>query len=127
MREIKFRGWDIYREKMWSPHEMGEDELTINPDGRGFVNVSGTNRKLSQYMKHIIPLQYTGLKDKNGKEGYHKNIWTDGLHKYLVEWIDKKACFVLKGITITREYSMAHFSEGEIIGNIYKNPKFLEA
>lgn len=74
--------------------------------------------------KHLV--QYTGLKDKKGEEGYHKDIWTDGLNKYLVEWNDKGAKFQLEGITIPRVYSMAHFPEGEIIGNSFENPEFLE-
>lgn len=54
--------------RMWSAEELGRDELTLNPDGRGFVNVSGDDPKHSEYMSHIIPLEYTGLSDKNGKE-----------------------------------------------------------
>lgn len=72
-------------------------------------------------------LWYTGIEDKNGKEGRHKDIWTDGLNKYLVEWNNKGAKFQLEGITIPRIYSMAHFPEGEIIGNAFNNPELLEA
>jgi len=72
--DSKFKGWDTKRNKMYSASEMGSDELTINPDGRGFVNVSSTSQKLSQYMHHIIPLQFIGLLDKNKNEIYVGDI-----------------------------------------------------
>ena len=118
MRKIEFRAWDK-KDKMMYPEVVGIDFyngiLDLHPD---------YNCKV--VMRDCILMQYTGLKDKNGKEGYHKDIWTDGLHKYLVKWIDKKACFVLQGIIIKREYSMAHFIEGEIIGNIYENSELIK-
>lgn len=73
-RVIKYNAWDTERNKMWSAEELGQDELTINPDGRGFVNISGTNTKLSQYMKHLIPLEFIGIQDKNKKDIYDQDI-----------------------------------------------------
>ena len=75
-REIKFRAWDTKKNKMWSAEEMGRDELTINPDGRGFVNVSSVDPRLSQYPQHLIPLQFTGLRAEHGqgKEVYRSDI-----------------------------------------------------
>ena len=72
-------------------------------------------------------LQYTGQKDKNGKGGYHGDIWTDGLSKFKIDWLEKKCVFALVGITISREYSLADLPDGEIIGNISENPELIKA
>jgi len=135
-REIKFRGWDTGINKMWSEIEMGRDELTINPDGRGFVNVNNITR-LSQYYTHIIPLQYTGLRDKNGKEIYEGDIV-----EFKTNYTNKKGGW-LNGVVIwdSERYGWALNAENTIydiydetegfeymvkhIGNIYENPELL--
>ena len=134
MREIKFRGWHTVANKMFSAAEMGTDQLTIMPDGRGFVNVSGTDTRLSQFPK-MIPLQYTGLKDKNGKEIYEGDIlkyWEGKLYQigYLA------GSFV--AYSIPSEIDCPHTQTGiwlyelddmdnrEVIGNIYEHNYLLE-
>lgn len=125
MREIKFRVWHKKKKKFYTQNDGAFCIVNFNC----WYIETHSGRDVWVNNDNGILIQFTGLKDKNGEEGYHKDIWTDGLHKYLVEWIDKKACFVLRRSTkkYVAEYSMAHFIEGEIIGNIYENPEFLEA
>ena len=126
MKEIKYRAWDTTRKKMWSPEEMGEDELTINPDGSGFVNVHGENTKLSQYMDHLIPLQFTGLKDKAGKEIYEgdvvRNNWNGSVEAIQdirsIDWL------LSDGFLAGQENDDA-LLDAEIIGNIHENPELI--
>lgn len=122
VRVIRFRGWDKKNQKMYSADEMGVDELTINPDGRGFVNVSSTDTRLSSYYQHIIPLQYTGLKDKNCKEIYEGDIVKFTNHSlsadvFEAEIMFNNAAFYANSLLLQPLYI---HSEVEVIGNIYE-------
>lgn len=130
MREIKYNAWDKVRKIMFYAYEMGEDQLTLSPDGKGFINVSSVSTKLSEYLKHLIPLEYTGLKDKNGKEivegdilkscynGYHSVVFRNGAF-----WIEhtEDCCKPWKGGLVSE---VAHTDI--VVGNIYENPELLE-
>ena len=71
MREIKFRAWDIVNNKMLNNNDLWDipyNEIFIHtPDQRA-----------------LEVMQYTGLKDKNGKEIYEGDI---------VEFLDEKVTF----------------------------------
>ncbi len=129
-RIIKFRAWDTQKNKMYSAEELGQDELTINPDGRGFVNVSSSSQRLSQYMHHIHPLQFTGHLDKNGKEIYEGDIISTRIagEKLLVSWNKTYASFCLdrKGWLYSHWFGESCNPEDcEVIGNVYENPELI--
>ncbi len=122
-REIKFRAWDSIRKRMFSAEEMGADELQLNPNGRGFFNASSVSPKLSQYFPHMMPLQYTGLKDKNGKEIYEGDIIRSGGDENFVDpisWSGKYAEWWANGLSL---WETIDSSDIEVIGNIYENPE----
>jgi len=131
MREIKLRGWDTKKKRMYSAEEMGRDQLTLSPDGRGFINVHGRDTKLSKYYTYIIPLQYTGDKDKNGVEIYHDDLYkARNSIVYRVEMkVDGWGLFSGNskcGVPSLYWMNICEKTNGEVIGNIHQNPELLE-
>ncbi len=134
-REIKFRGWDTRKNVMYSAETMGQDQLTLSVDGRGFINVSGRSTKLSTLATHIIPMQYTGLKDKNGKDldWWEGDILEDeDGYKFRIDYIESLGRYgflAMADLPIENYYFPFHDYPVEDltkIGDIHTTPELME-
>lgn len=121
-REIKFRAWDSKKERMFPVYGLGNDFVTEDTiDGVDPGHNAFTGEELKE---RIILMQYTGLKDKNGKEIYEGDIVENEFGKKLVEWRDGGFVYLERFMTIFLQHE--EVSKLEVIGNIYENKELIE-
>lgn len=144
MREIKFRGKNL-NTKEW----VYGDLLQWN-DGETAIGVHGQfiddgyhfneNYDKTPYVDETTVGQYTGLKDKNGKEIYEGDIINvNGKYPKLIRYIDEWASYCLANLTDldcdlkTRYWHQVspcwwtdYKREIKVIGNVYDNPELLK-
>jgi len=118
MREIKFRVWDTIENKMLYP---SENWIRIGLGGEIFEKEYQGFWRLSKTLKLM---QFTGLKDKNGKEIYDGDIFR-GLHDFGPGGMAERIGVVSFNIRKGYEWNYWDFSTIEVIGNIHKNPELL--
>ena len=123
-KEIKFRAWDE-KNKSFITNDDEFKEYMIGLDGKfyrmdfysGITGYENGNLIWNE-LKDIILMQYTGLKDKNGKEIWEGDVVSiSGQGNYEVEDICKDFDMLVNAIV-----------EGdlnEIVGNIYENPELI--
>ncbi|WP_080875572.1 YopX family protein [Oceanobacillus timonensis] len=121
MREIKFRAWNKALNTMADSENIG--------GALGSLLVA-TNY---QGIEDFIFMQYTGLKDKNGKEICEGDILTDHGEEgpLYVEYLNDHASFVFVdkfdpfGISTYTTIQIS-YEQFEVIGNIYEDSHLLE-
>lgn len=162
MREIKFRAWAIQKGIMFTPLSIDWEKQDWNeswkeedvrvwrlpfPDEN--PNWSSDGNMIVG--KDVQLMQYTGLKDKNGKEIYDGDILKQNYHKIAGSYDDYETfdghhigevvIIASKGVcmknpscyseetdetTISNQYKTVAGYRCEIIGNIYENADLLK-
>jgi len=143
MREIKFRVWDKgNKEDKRLPGMLKVNSIFFGKDIRCICESQerigiGT---ILECAKSIIALsnpplmQFTGLKDKNGKDIYEGDIvqestWTDnGVEKpclYEIYWKDDGGRWAFRSLQNVL-FSSFKSNECSVVGNIFENPELLK-
>jgi uncharacterized phage protein (TIGR01671 family) len=110
MRDIKFRAWNLDTKK-WNI--VGQYNLL-----KGSI-VPNYNQAL---------MQFTGLKDAQGKEIYEGDIIFNGAENKRIVIYEAPSFFLAKSLKDKIDvdaFSTPHTDE-EVIGNIYENPELLK-
>ncbi len=145
MREIKFRAWDKDDKIM----RNWRDLIFEKDKGNDFYAIGHhTSPAVIDYYNEHVLMQYTGLKDKNGKEIYEGDILkrivtvvvygsgrpAEDVEEFLeVEYNTEYAGFFIGEtqlfayVRATRDiHTRCSCTDVEVIGNIYGNPELLE-
>ena len=124
----KFRAWDGAKKEMFKDTfaitESGqvvvvEQEFVTSPPDYVFVN-------------HLVIMQSTGIKDKNGKEIFEGDIVDYKGRKAIIKWHGSYASFIYRFVDEMQERAsewdplFLAYHHFEIIGNVYENKEFLE-
>lgn len=121
MREIKFRAWDTEAEC------YVKDPILVDNFGQVYVVCEESSGKqgtcLITHKPNVIKEQYTGLKDKNGKEIYEGDIIDFFGEKYPV--IYRAGCFWAEYSRTQKDYLFLYAIDSEVIGNILENPELI--
>jgi uncharacterized phage protein (TIGR01671 family) len=138
MREIKFRAWHKeFKTMYWfdvingMKHGIGSGYIPMAPWGFPIT--------ISQYKDNLVPvdpmecelMQYTGLKDKNGKEIYEGDILEHNQKKFIVKNSTNKFVVVLKEVGSQTNWRDLEWCNNVsryivVIGNIYENPELVK-
>ena len=135
MRTIKFRIFDKENLKMNHPDGYVLENTWFGVTTEHYLDESHVKDYPMKSNSYIL-MQYTGLKDKNGKEIYEgdivkcgygigKVIYNAGC--FMIEWIDDKEAMMEFIFSRDGIYPRRHGDEFlEIIGNIHQNPELLK-
>ena len=136
MREIKFRVWDaeasrmIYSDKPEDEYNFGFERGALKAWFTEFeMQSDGHAEPISEELEPLM--QYTGLKDKNGKECFFDDYCTakfrtrDRIEELCGRLIEDEFMICLQ----TNEgdfYSLNRLCDIEVIGNIYEHPELVK-
>ena len=127
MREIKFRAWNRIENTMYYTHYKYSYHLHEFAKLKEFFGILDDVKD-----QFTDPMQYTGLKDNDGKEIYESDIleYKHTGEIVIVDWDSEIGCYIFDNENEKEQdvyiCDMSLSNEYKIIGNKYENPELLE-
>ncbi|GAV24782.1 hypothetical protein ciss_07150 [Carboxydothermus islandicus] len=112
MREFKFRAWDKVNGRMYDVEFIGKNVIKLK-------EAEWENRD------DFIVMQYTGLKDSEGREIYEGDVIETQRIKGVVKWDNFFGCWQVINKTDRSMLTNIDVIRSEVLGNIYENPELL--
>ena len=142
-RKIKFRAWDDHYKYMnykvlvgvygnWEEVKDDEDYTACSM----WIDPKNVDYKCEPHWSHFEPyhkdiklMQYTGLKDKNGKEIYEGDILSCNKNNetYIVQIENMMEEIFIEDSYYHLDKNVIKWWNIKVIGNIYDNPELIEA
>lgn len=119
-REIKFRAW--VKEKPIGCYNHNESPYMIQDAQNTYDDENGCSFCEILQEEHIVVMQYTGLKDKNGKEIYEGDILQYDGSNYVVKWSNDHGMWRIDCNVV---WCGKNLTKLETIGNIHENPELV--
>lgn len=120
MRETKFRVWDKESKHM---EEVDSIQFPLKKSNGKDIIIYNSRECYYEWLYDYELMQYTGIKDKNGKEIYEGDIvcykYNGELIKVMVEFVN--GVYFAGDAFLYNKRNVA-----KVIGNIYENPELLE-
>jgi uncharacterized phage protein (TIGR01671 family) len=133
MSRLKFRYWDK------EIKQMRTGDIGLDAEGKLFVVNACVADEPITHIDNVIPMQCTGVKDKNGnlifesdilKEMFDTGEGTKETDYTQVKWDDEAAGFVMFRPDCPRDLSyfdeIEDINNYEVVGNIYENKELAE-
>lgn len=126
MREIEFRAYSKRTKKMYNVLDIFFYQKVVK-----LSETCGSGISFLEQLDDVVLMQYTGLKDNNGVYIYEGDVLRDSESIVIVKFVDGE--FSVDYMNMGGEWrkygSLFKYLkdyEGEVIGNVYKNPELLE-